>query len=315
MFTIYVFQGDNFRSWLVDYQIGGTLSNWRELTGSLQPAGDLSFSFSNNPATPHIAYVANGSQIVRINTETMTLANTGNFPHTATTSADSYWMHTDKNDQWFVWHATSGGQVKAWNSTTDSEIAQTWSGMNEPRFERGGRYVMLSGQPAFRIWDLQTNTLGAQKNLGPMAHNASLDGYFVATDWDYGGYNRLDAAAQTFTDIGDRMVFDGYETHLCGAWLQGSGAGQWFTATSMGNGGWPASNVMAHYAVALVKADGSDARLVAHTHSNTSTDYWSLPFANIGPSGHLVIWTSHNSTNGTNAVGDYALYVAEVPRR
>lgn len=71
---------------------------------------------------------------------------------------------------------------------------------------------------------------------------------------------------------------------------------------------------MAHYAVALIKGDGSDARLVAHTSTTNGSTYWSLPFANIGPSGHLVIWTSRNSTNGSNTNNDYALYVAEIPR-
>lgn len=317
-FTIAVFQGDDYRTWLVDYKIGGTLSNWRELTGSLQPGSDLAFSFSNKANTPRIAYVANGSNIVRVDTDAMELANTGNFPRAATANV-SYWLGVDKNDQWFCWMSTNGSVADAWDSVNDTKISQTWAGMNEPRMDRGGNYVQLQGQPLYRIWtlgtDSQSSTYGGATT--PFAHSGSGDGYMWATDWySDGGYWRLDLSdPSSLTKVHNgRFCYDGAETHLCGAWLQGSGTDQWFTASSMGDGGWNDSMVMGHFAVGIIKGDGSDARLLCHTHSSTSTNYWSLPFANISPSGHLVIWTSHNSTNGTNTRNDYALYVAEVPR-
>jgi len=152
------------------------------------------------------------------------------------------------------------------------------------------------------------------------AHNANLRGYFVSTDWDNGGYHRIDPTGSgqgAATHTMDKMCFDDLETHLSGAWSnQGSGTDQWYVAASMHDGGWNnATYVLGHFAVCMIRADGSDARLVAHTGSNNNTaSYWSLPFANISPSGHLVIWTSRNSTNGTNANNDYSLYVAEIPR-
>src|SRR2546425_506808 len=38
--------------WLIDFTPGVGVSNARQLTGSLDPFTDLSFTFSNNPATP-----------------------------------------------------------------------------------------------------------------------------------------------------------------------------------------------------------------------------------------------------------------------
>src|SRR5439155_17452994 len=45
---------------LVDFTPGVGVSNPRQLTGNLAPWMDLTFTFSNNPATPYYAYVSSG---------------------------------------------------------------------------------------------------------------------------------------------------------------------------------------------------------------------------------------------------------------
>ena len=112
------------------------LSNWRRPAAG--PSGDLAFTFSNNPATPQIAYVYTGSQLVRLNTATNQVQNTGNFPK----SGGGGWLQQDKNDAWFVY--TSGpDQVTAWNSQTNQTLPRTFAGLDEPRLERDGRYAAV----------------------------------------------------------------------------------------------------------------------------------------------------------------------------
>ena len=81
-------------------------------------------------------------------------------------------------------------------------------------------------------------------------------------------------------------------------------------------GGSPSGRVAAfaasriHDAIAFVRVDGSDLRLVAHTYSRGSR-YETQPHATVSPDGLLVMWTT-DMGNG-NGRGD--VFVAEVPSR
>src|SRR4029434_1727054 len=68
---------------LVDFKRGVGFSNWRKFAPGTHPDSDLSFVFSNNPATPRIAYSISGGVLIRYNTATNRAENTGDFPKMA----------------------------------------------------------------------------------------------------------------------------------------------------------------------------------------------------------------------------------------
>ena len=92
-------------NWLVDLTRGSGLSNWRQL--AVQPGTTSTASFSQNPATPQILYVATGSTLVRVNTATNTTANTGNFP--ANLPRWGGWSRTSRTAGSWGWARRPGG--------------------------------------------------------------------------------------------------------------------------------------------------------------------------------------------------------------
>ena len=208
---------DNVGFYLVDFTRGVGLSNWRQPAAG--PSGDLAFTFSNNPATPQIAYVYTGSQLVRLNTATNQVQNTGNFPK----SGGGGWLQQDKNDAWFVY--TSGpDQVTAWNSQTNQTLTRTFASLDEPRLERDGRYAAVIAGSGVYGWDLQTNTLTAvmPRSAAPFFHAASARRYFysfnsdLSAPWqDY----RLDfsSGSPVRTQFGPSV---GVYVHGAGQWIQ-----------------------------------------------------------------------------------------------
>ena len=126
--------------WLVDFTPGVGVSNPRPLTGNLAPFMDLSFTFSNNPATPYYAYVSSGSTIRRFDIRTMTEAPGDGWPVTGETSA--MWLHQSENDGFFVWmRGATGSTIVGYEPSTGTKKTYTNSGLNEPRIDRAGRYV------------------------------------------------------------------------------------------------------------------------------------------------------------------------------
>ncbi len=166
-----------------DYAEGGAQVSrgW----GPTQPGRDLCASFSNVAGQEQILYILHSGQLVRYNTGTMALENTGHFPRTLTFYA---WLHQDKNDVWFTGMASDNKTVWAWNSQTDQFLThlETWT--NEPHLERDGRYLVLtSGGPytTTRVWDLPNDTLGPVQDATVqfhVSHGASARGHFIMTD-------------------------------------------------------------------------------------------------------------------------------------
>lgn len=316
-----VFSGSNQQTWLVDIILTGananTLTNWRQLTGSLAPSTDIAFSFSANRATPRIAYVYNGGAIRRIDTQTMALANTGLFPKTI----PGAWLHQDRNDEWFV-TSTTGGVITAWNANTG--VTRTCSvSANEGRIDReGGGYVLLTGGTA-RLWDAATSNSA----VGPAflsdhnQHNASMRRRWMGTNWDlsspWGVWKASNAAGalSAVEALYTNGFYAGSEIHWAGQWDQDVNGGydqQWGLCSGAGDN----AGTWARRATGLVKADGTDARLVLfHQNLDYGSDYWALPFNGISPGGHVVSvstkWTTGENTGG-QAVTD--IIFAIMPR-
>jgi len=129
--------------WLVDFTPGVGVSNPRQLTGNLAPFMDLTFTFSNNPATPYYAYVSSGSVIRRFDIRTMTEAPGNGWPVTGESSA--MWLHQSENDGFFVWmRGANGSTIVGYEPSTGTLKTYTNANLNEPRIDRAGRYVGIS---------------------------------------------------------------------------------------------------------------------------------------------------------------------------
>ena len=199
---------------LVDFKRGVGFSNWRTFAPGAHPDSDLSFVFSNNPATPRIAYSLSGGALIRYNTATNQVENTGNFPKTGWDARG--WLQNDITDTWFVANSTSQTSCKAWNSQTNDSREKTIPAFDECHLENRGRYVELNtGIGGDSVWDLQTDIVTPfNPPTGHIFHMASPSGYFTSVDVNTGSgrtpYYRMDPATGTGTLIYDNAQY-GYD--------------------------------------------------------------------------------------------------------
>jgi hypothetical protein len=323
----------------VDFERGVGISNWRPFPAGGRPVRDINFCFSNNPATPRIAYSNIGGSIVRINTETNQVENTGYFPHTFS-GDDGAWVHQDKNDEWFVYMVDSTAWV--WNSKTNQTLSKRPpTRMNEPRMERNGRYVAMvtDGQDGV-IWDLKTDQIIGSVNrqpystdgTGSFAHNSSSAGFFISINPDLSWPSRywlLDPSQVPIKPLYiSNNAFWGGE-HKSGNWIQdstdwpnGDFRRQWVVSSSYSpvtsnnslfiggggaqgylryNGGPTTTDPMSR------TTNSTDFRLLCHSYHATS-DYWALPFGTTSPDGKIFIFNSDMMASGR-----FDLFVVEVP--
>jgi hypothetical protein len=311
--------------WLVDLTRGSGLSNWRPL--AVSPRTTSAATFSQNPATPQILYVATGNGLVRVNTATNTVANTGYFPANIPMLG---WITQDKRDGWFVGLGTSSGTVVAWNSQTNELRSKSFSGLDEPYFDRDGRYVFANvGSTTSTIWDLQSNTtypIRAPSNV-TFGHMPGLRGYFMATDVGTGAGQtplwRMDPS--TAAQHVQVSTLGGYnpDSHSAAQWIQedatlpgGDRTKQWYVRSTF-DMSYAAYGNGAKEALALLRADGSDARLLAHHYSVFSGNlpaepfrYWSMPKGSLSPDGKIVVFDSNMLAA---APARYDLFAVEVP--
>jgi len=305
--------------YLVDFTRGIGFTNYRRL--SVQPAHDLGVTFSNLASQPQIAYIMTGSQIVRYNTATMQVENTGNFPLDLSALGGFGWLQHDKNDGWFAGLPDDQSMAFAWNSQTNELRTHSESWLNEPRLERDGRYIAVTNSNnTFRLWDLATNTFGPTQssNLYWLGHNADLRGQWVTTDVNATAPFDLDRYAPSGGQIVRTRIFNnsaGPAVHHSGNWVQsdaelgGDLNRQWSVFSGVYNDFVYSANALWKQAIGVVRSDGSDARLLLH-HYSANPDYYADPFAQSSPDGRLVIFNSNMSGSGR-----FDLFVAEVPLR
>ena len=300
--------------YLVDFTRGAGFSNYRQLT--VQPLRDLCFTFSNLASQPRIAYIMTGSQVLRYNTATMAVENTGSFP----LSVNGFgWLQHDKSDVWFAGLLADNTTIWAWNSQAGTYYTHYESWTNEGRLERDGRYIAVSnGNTQFRLWDLSTNTFGPVQ-YDPsywLAHNANLRGMWLTSNV----YDHNPAHFDSYVPSGDQIVRTrlpnsasaGYGVHHAGNWVQsdaelgGNLNRQWAFV-----GSWDRSDITVNAAIqqglGVYRADGSDTRLIAHTY-DVNPDYYATEFVMPSPDGKVVIFNSNMQSSGR-----YDLFVAEMP--
>src|SRR6266576_2954436 len=303
--------------YLVDFTRGVGFTNYRQLPAGAQPVTDLCFSFSSVVGQERIAYVINGNQVKRFNTATMQVENTGFFPLTGTFQR---WLHQDKNDIWFT-GLQDNSTAFAWNSQTNELRTHSETWLNERRLERDGRYIALTtSNSTIRLWDLVTNTFGPTQtdvlNIW-LGHNANLRGMWVTTDVNASAPFDLDRYYPSGGQIVKTRFLNnsaGAGVHHAGNWVQsdaelgGNLNRQWSFVGGVDNNAFTATALWKQ-AIGVMRADGSDARLLVH-HYSTNATYSDDPFVKPSPDGKLVMFDSNMAGSGR-----YDVFVAEMPLR
>jgi len=312
--------------WLVDFTRGVGFSNYRKLP--VQPNRDLGASFASVAGQERILYIISGSQLVRFNTATMALENTGFFPVNLGQTAWG-WLQQDKSDTWFVGMVVNNQVLFAFNAQTGQYFTYTdatglGSGRMEPRLERDGRYAILeNAQTTVKLWDLSTNTLGPTQTIAtPFFHNADLRGHWISVNADASApfaEDRYDVSGGLTVNRTQVMSNSGGpDVHNAGNWVQsdaelgGNLLKQWSFLSGFSNiGAWPGT--LWTLAIGLMRSDGSDARLLLHHYStNAASQYWAMPFGEPSPDGKVVIFNSNMMGTGSTR---YDLFIAEMPLR
>jgi hypothetical protein len=319
------FQDSNMGYYLVDFTRGVGFANYRRL--SVQPRRDLCATFSNVVGQERILFIMTGPQVVRYNTATMAVENTGVFPVTLNGGADAFgWLHQDKSDTWFTVMTVNNVSIAAFNTQTGQFLTYTpapaWGRM-EPRLERDGRFVAVIGgsNGPLQYWDLTTNSLGPIQQAGSgtaklrLSHGASLRSYWSGendyTNFDEDRYVAVPGTGFVKTQISTASPM-GSDSHESGNWIQddaplgGNLLLQWTMLYGIGS----LSGLSWNQAIGYLRIDGGDQpRLLTH-HYSTPVGYFDYPMASPSPDGKIVAFNSNMLS-----AGRYDLFVAEVPLR
>lgn len=236
---------------LVDFTRGQGFTNWRGLAA--QPNMDLSFTFSSVAGEERIAYMLTGGyRLIRYNTATNQVENTGNFPKDFQATAAALgqqaffaWLQQDRLDSTFVMiNFQQGANLTiAWDSKRN-EIKTHIMDADEFHLDRDGRYVFLTGQP-YIMWDLLTNAKTAF-SAGKLVHPAAARGYFVASNPDLNSAPQrmfnMAAPLGGFIDIYTSPDVSMDNQHRAGQWIQTDGElggnlrNQWMLHSAFGDG-------------------------------------------------------------------------------
>ncbi len=241
----------------------------------------------------------------------MQVENTGNFPLGNTIFS---WLHQDMNDTWFTGLLADNQTVWAWNSQTNDYRTRLEAWTNEPRLERNGRYLVIAQGTAngsLLVWDLLNNTFGPLQQAQNFAHLASLRGRWVTTNTDASAPPPLDryqvVNGSLTSTPGILNNSGGYATNNSGNWVQADDNTQWAYISGTDDGAPWQSLLLFNRGIGLVRADGSDARLLCH-HYTSTPDYWDTAWGKPSPDGKVAIFNSNMQGSGR-----YDLFVAEMP--
>lgn len=324
--SVHVFTSDGSHR-LIDFTPGGGVNNARLLSGNLAPASDLSFAFSNNPATPCYAYTAGTNGVIRrFDFSTMTEVPGGGWPITDLGSGQyewPVWLHQTEQDAFFTWmRGANGSTIVGYEPSTGTKKTYTNSGLNEPRIDRdaANRSVAISmttPQNQALFWDWRSNSITWSSPLipyaePPVAHHAGLRGYWVGTDWNANypwPFWSISAVPNSVINPLPGGIAQG-GGHCSGNWIQrpANPKDQWFVCYSYGGlVPAPAANLAAAPGGILMSTANGQRRVLAHLY-NTSGDYTFYSFAKFAPDGKYVLFTSN--MNGSSRSD---LFLAELP--
>lgn len=317
-------------SFLVDYKLGGTFSNYRS-----NPATAGAQAMSR--ATPQIQYYVTGSQMHRYSTATNTLADMAPFPIAfASTGGNNSWFMVNQDDTWASAIGTGGQNVTALDMVGGKQITVTNSGLDEVYIGYSSQSLInddAGGKAATAgyVYNFLTNAK-ASVNLpfGQMpfiSHAASLNGFWVGTDtYTGGGHMPLNQVAydatrtaptKTNSNNASGTAYYG-QFHASGHWRQPAGQKQYmlYSFDHDTNG---ADTPNLKYGMHFVDISTGILYLLAYHNSEDSTtnmahavggsNYWAQAHASQSDDGKIVIWNSNLQDTSREDV-----YLAEVPR-
>ncbi|PYQ06138.1 MAG: hypothetical protein DMF83_13015 [Acidobacteria bacterium] len=303
--------------WIVDFTPGTGVSNPRRLTGILAPWTGLSFTFSNNPATPYYAYVAGGTTIRRFDIRSMNEAPGNGWP---VTDSSPTWLHQSERDGFFVWlRGANGDTIVGYEPSTGTKKTYTNADLNEPRVDRAGRYVGVSmNKPpnGLIVWDWLTNSVlwstgGDPARAPQFAHVASLKDRWMGVNWGLTWPGEFTMFTPNVPDSGVNIggPANGSLTYGNGNWIQNPASpdDQWALFSHYGSLMPAGSAWLAPGGMILITANGQR-RLLGHPYNTAGTyNYWSFP--KLSPDGRYVLFTSD-----MNGSGRSDLFLAELPQ-
>ena len=300
--------------WLIDFTPGVGVGNARPLTGSLAPQSDLAFTFSSNPATPYYAYVASGETIRRFDLRTMNEVPGDGWPKT---DSSPTWLHQSENDAFFVWmRGANGSTVVGYEPATATLKTYTNPNLNEPRIDRGGRYVGISmntPQNGLVVWDWLLNTVTwTTDGTIPFAHNASLKRRWITVDWNMTYPPDFSMFIPDVPNSAQHIGGPANATlvHCSGDWVQSPANlnDQWALCTHYGSLRPPESFWLAPGGMVLLTPNGQR-RLLGHPYNTVpASAYNFLSFPKLSPDGNYVLFTSDMNGSGRSDV-----FLVELP--
>lgn len=331
-YTIWYMDGSG-GAFLVDYQLGGTTSNYRA-----GPGGESRVAFSRLAGEERtMRVVTSSTQLRRYNTATNAFQDTGNFPYT--------WSTNGNNDTWLqLNHAETYATAKCSASTcvTALKLADgtvtTRTGLSgvDELYSGYGDVALINmvSMSSSRLWNIPADTLTAltapSANFTNTTHVPSLRGASGATSafpvFDSasgGGALHWSMIDESGANSGNQVPSPGWywgQIHSSGHWQQQPAgyANQYFLLSGFRNSDGGNTASMA-YQIAFVKCSDFSKKVVGGHYSvgdtgagNTpgGTDkYRSQPHATISDDGKLIMFSSNMLDSGRLEV-----FIMETPR-
>lgn len=289
---------------------------------------EVDMAFSLNQATPRHCFSFTGGNVLRrYDTATGNEVVGNGFPKTISGQSSIRWLQTQLNDTWIAFMNNSNHVYLAYKPSTN--VVRTMTGArsglthDELHLDLLNPIVYLStdNEPnANAPWNLETDTLNKTAN-GVVFQS---DDHCTPGLGFVGGMGHWQANGGAYTYQGDinkgtHIILTTAEYHSAnadfyhnGAWCMNTRGpnvvDQWFVTSREFQDN--AGTKIRRYALAFVKADGSQLRLIGHHDSsgNSGDTYfkWSKP--SLSPDGKLLMWTS--DMNGSNRTD---VFVAKIP--
>lgn len=225
---------------LVDIDRTGTLSRPRPMPDWL--VGELTFTFSQNPATPRLAYCvrpdADGvaRTIVAYDTATMRRVKTGIFPLTLPTEwTPTYlqalqWLQVSQHDEFMAVQTSDypTNRIVRVRLSDGALAMRQYTDGNDFRFDKTGRYVYATVDTTIdgvtlghvEIWGCDTDTIIGERVR--TVHPDGVRGYCFGVDPDLAAcyHHHIAGATGVVTNVLTGLEGSNGDGHWNGNWIQ-----------------------------------------------------------------------------------------------